>query len=756
MRKTLLLMFLSAFTTSFLCNAQTDTVNFGTFENGSLSPWYSWGAPISIEPNPSKTGNASDSVALLDQTGKTWNGFAMWNPGLVAPIDDSITLDVYLNVAGVIQIYVGDPASSGTANYTKSVSVTAKTWTHVSFDLSNLPAYDYQQIAFQSDISDSVFLDNIMLYRDFTGFVNTMITRETFGTINYDTDDTVPKSSGWNSGSGAYHYNWDEVMDFSSTNGHFESGSDSSIRIMSYGTSWPLRTSWDNPSAGAALLLTNRSAYSGSWDTAVFKGININNTVITSIDFGYSKNTGWLYINPDTNALNVEYRVDGGPWVQLDTSLIDTISAGVWEAVHLPVNNVEGSTMDIRFVGLITEQVFLDDISVYGMAAPPAGSNDFTISHVIVGTVTDSTDWYGGLHMSWDMDSLYLQFDITDDTVISAGGPNYDVDNIEIYLDMTNSKRIHWPRNGGWMAGDTTYDSLDYQLRLVPDSAFAVNNATRDGGGISVADSVVKQVYTRTSGGYQFMLNIAWKGLMPSFNPAAGTQIGFDVLASDADKVNAVTDANRNQITFNSPTDKPFNDPSLFSTLELETGGGFKVIPDDQAPSAPANVKATVDTSAVKVTWDASTDNVAVMKYMIISGADTLATMYAKQTGNSYTATGLANGSYVYAIEAIDNYGNISKASSAQFTILVSGINNTITNNVKLYPNPVSDVLNISNAASVVSVDILGINGTVISSVANHSVNDLTINTQSLTSGIYFVKMRTKDGSIIMNKFIKK
>ena len=83
-------------------------------------------------------------------------------------------------------------------------------------------------------------------------------------------------------------------------------------------------------------------------------------------------------------------------------------------------------------------------------------------------------------------------------------------------------------------------------------------------------------------------------GLLSGFEPAAGTVIGFDVLLSDNDAV--ASDANRNQITWNSPTDKPFNDPSLFGVLKFVGSGSgyFEVIPDKEKPTAPATVTATL------------------------------------------------------------------------------------------------------------------------------------------------------------------
>jgi hypothetical protein len=155
-------------------------------------------------------------------------------------------------------------------------------------------------------------------------------------------------------------------------------------------------------------------------------------------------------------------------------------------------------------------------------------------------------------------------FDIVDDSIVNTG-TSYQVDNIEVYFDMNNSKNIKWPRNGGWVASiDPSWDADNFQFRLVPDVDFSVNNKTFKVGGIT-------QVYTKTEDGYRFKMTFPWDSLMEGFEPAIGTQIGFDVLVSDNDAV--ASDAHRNQITFVSKTDKPYNDASLFGTLQFEQMG---------------------------------------------------------------------------------------------------------------------------------------------------------------------------------------
>lgn len=84
---------------------------------------------------------------------------------------------------------------------------------------------------------------------------------------------------------------------------------------------------------------------------------------------------------------------------------------------------------------------------------------------------------------------------------------------------------------------------------------------------------------------------------------------------------------------------------------------------DTTAPSVPANVAATAaSSSSASVTWNASTDNVAVTGYEIYRDG----TLIDTATGTSYSDSGLsANTTYNYTVKAYDAAGNRSAASAA-------------------------------------------------------------------------------------------
>jgi hypothetical protein len=84
---------------------------------------------------------------------------------------------------------------------------------------------------------------------------------------------------------------------------------------------------------------------------------------------------------------------------------------------------------------------------------------------------------------------------------------------------------------------------------------------------------------------------------------------------------------------------------------------------DTTPPSTPANLSATaVSSSAVNLSWTASTDNVGVTGYKIFRGGVQIGT----SATNSYSDTGLsASTQYSYTVSAYDAAGNNSSQSSS-------------------------------------------------------------------------------------------
>ena len=86
--------------------------------------------------------------------------------------------------------------------------------------------------------------------------------------------------------------------------------------------------------------------------------------------------------------------------------------------------------------------------------------------------------------------------------------------------------------------------------------------------------------------------------------------------------------------------------------------------PDTQAPTAPTNLNYnSLTDSSVNLTWNAATDNVGVVSYLIEQDGVEVATISA--TNTTYLVSNLSpETTYDFEVFALDAYGNISSASN--------------------------------------------------------------------------------------------
>ena len=82
---------------------------------------------------------------------------------------------------------------------------------------------------------------------------------------------------------------------------------------------------------------------------------------------------------------------------------------------------------------------------------------------------------------------------------------------------------------------------------------------------------------------------------------------------------------------------------------------------DTTAPSVPVGVVSTIVGTTVSLSWEPSTDNVAVVGYRVSRNGAVRSTT----NDTTYQETGLAAGTYTYSVAAIDAAGNVSGASTA-------------------------------------------------------------------------------------------
>lgn len=105
----------------------------------------------------------------------------------------------------------------------------------------------------------------------------------------------------------------------------------------------------------------------------------------------------------------------------------------------------------------------------------------------------------------------------------------------------------------------------------------------------------------------------------------------------------------------------------------------------------------------------------------------------------TFTVNGSCNNVYTWGI---DGY-------------VVSSRENPLAGNVQIYPNPVSNELNINSTAKISKVIISSTLGQVVGKYEINGTGNQTINTSALSSGFYFVTFVGIDGNLLTQKMLK-
>lgn len=159
---------------------------------------------------------------------------------------------------------------------------------------------------------------------------------------------------------------------------------------------------------------------------------------------------------------------------------------------------------------------------------------------------------------------------------------------------------------------------------------------------------------------------------------------------------------------------------------------------DNEGPTFPANVQATMSGSDAVVTWDAATDNVGITHYRISDATGALATVLADEpltvTLKGFPAANLGQINVV----AVDAFNNVSGHN------LVTGIEGPMALQRRAYPNPARDYVHIQLARDLQRVDVR-MNDVTGRAVWNQAVvpdnNVITVPMTALPSGFYTIRL---------------
>lgn len=122
---------------------------------------------------------------------------------------------------------------------------------------------------------------------------------------------------------------------------------------------------------------------------------------------------------------------------------------------------------------------------------------------------------------------------------------------------------------------------------------------------------------------------------------------------------------------------------------------------------------------------------------------------------NITASTFYGEGSAIFYVYEIGNMANGDTVSMhISWTNPSSGIADGGLDQIEIYPNPVQTELNFNNVSNIERIEILGINGQLLS-VSRPNGAEFKMNFTELPVGIYFAKLTDENGDIITKRVVK-
>ena len=317
-------------------------------------------------------------------------------------------------------------------------------------------------------------------------------------------------------------------------------------------------------------------------------------------------------------------------------------------------------------------------------------------------------------------------------TAASAAGPNLAAGktfSASSYTDVypagnagDSNANSYWESNSNafpqWLQVDLGSATTVNQavLKLPPATAWATRTETLSIQGSSNGSSFSD---LKASAGY-------------TFNPSSGNTVTVDFTAASARFV---------RLNFTGNTGWPAGQLS-----ELEVYG--PAAGDSQAPSAPGSLAYTQPASGqVRLTWNASTDNVGVTGYDVYANG----VLRTSVAGNvlTYTDSQPDSATVAYYVKARDGAGNVSAASNTVTRTGASGDSQAPTTPGTLsYTTPAAGQIRLAWGASTDNVGVTGYNvyanGSLKTTVTGTSYVDSQPDSATVS---YYVKARDAAGN---------
>ncbi len=159
--------------------------------------------------------------------------------------------------------------------------------------------------------------------------------------------------------------------------------------------------------------------------------------------------------------------------------------------------------------------------------------------------------------------------------------------------------------------------------------------------------------------------------------------------------------------------------------------------------SPVTNLDADVNKSTITLTWTASKD---AKEYVIMRNDEQIAVV--EET--TYTDNVSGKGTYTYSVIAKE-YDGMSEPVSVTVEVIELSVNEINANDVNVYPNPTTGVVYVDMDESFDAV-IYNYQGQMVKRLCG---NNNQIDMSELSSGMYFVEIKTNDNTIVKKVLLK-
>ncbi|HLO90820.1 MAG: T9SS type A sorting domain-containing protein [Chloroflexota bacterium] len=176
-------------------------------------------------------------------------------------------------------------------------------------------------------------------------------------------------------------------------------------------------------------------------------------------------------------------------------------------------------------------------------------------------------------------------------------------------------------------------------------------------------------------------------------------------------------------------------------------GGMYKFNGSLIQPMPPTNLTYEVTGQVfVNLTWNSPVDlGGNLLGYNVWRNGTIIQSLI---TDTTYVNEVTVNGGYSYMVTAVYDNGESEPTNTVEVEITGVGVNSPdLIENLRVYPNPASDIINIKADESIIKLQLVNIAGQIVYE-SNAVASETVINTSDLTQGLYMLNITSDKGTV--------